>query len=155
ARTRRKGRRGVRLLLEKRIPIGAGLGGGSSDAAMALMGLDRLWRLSLSPIEMHEIATRLGSDVPFFLSGGAARLRGRGDIIEPLPDPPEYALVLIYPGIPISTRAVYSQVQVPLTPRAETSTMAEFGPAAHSAVEGWVRLGNDLEAGALDICPAI
>lgn len=148
-------RRGVRLLLEKRIPIGAGLGGGSSDAAAVLIGLDRLWRLGLSPAEMHTLAAPLGSDVPFFLTGGTARLRGRGDVVEPLPDLLGYALVLVYPGLPISTRAAYSQVQVPLTPRGETGSMPAFEPAAHGAVDGWVRLGNDLEPGALDVCPAI
>ncbi len=147
--------RGVRMRLEKRIPIGAGLGGGSSDCAAALAGLSRLWGIGLAQDQMQALAAGLGSDVPFFLTGGTARLRGRGTEVEPLPDLLGHSLVLVYPRRPLLTRDVYAQVQEPLTPPAETGSMPSFGPAEHAAVGDWVRVGNDLERGARRLCPVI
>ncbi len=89
-------RAGARIELVKRIPAAAGLGGGSSDAAAALLGLRRLWRLALSDEALAEIAAPLGSDVPFFLRGGAALASGRGGDLEALPPPVEpYAVLLL------------------------------------------------------------
>ena len=76
------------ILLKKTIPHGAGLGGGSSDAAMTLLGLNRLNNFKLSVDSMHELAASLGSDIPFFLTTGASRCTGRGEKIEPVPSPP-------------------------------------------------------------------
>ena len=73
--------------IKKNIPIKAGLGGGSSDAAATLRGLNRLWNLKLSIENLIEIGTEVGSDVPFFIAGGCSLVRGRGEIIEPLPVP--------------------------------------------------------------------
>jgi 4-diphosphocytidyl-2-C-methyl-D-erythritol kinase len=75
---------GVRIAVDKRIPVAAGLGGGSSDAAAVLIGLNRLWRLQWSIERLDEVAATLGSDVPFFLRGGAALARGRGEKVEAL-----------------------------------------------------------------------
>ncbi len=147
--------RGVRAVLRKRIPAGAGLGGGSSDAAAALVGLNRLWGLGLSVGALHPIAARLGSDVPFFLSGGTARLTGRGTLVEPLPDQLGYSLVLVVPETPIATGEAYARVPAALTPAAETGRIARFRPAQSGPVEEWVRAGNDLEPGARSLCPAI
>ena len=88
---------GVRIELEKRIPVAAGLGGGSSDAAAVLRGLRSLWDLSVSDEELASIAAALGSDLPFFLRGGGALASGRGEEITPLPDGPERGLVLGWP----------------------------------------------------------
>jgi 4-diphosphocytidyl-2-C-methyl-D-erythritol kinase len=77
-------RAGAELTLVKRIPVAAGLGGGSSDAATTLVGLNRLWRTRLPQRELSALAARLGSDVPFFLRGGAAVLSGRGEQVEPV-----------------------------------------------------------------------
>ncbi len=147
--------RGARIILQKRIPIGAGLGGGSSDAAATLVGLSRLWGLDLSAKSLASVAAAVGSDIPFFLTGGTARLGGRGTAVYPLPDPPSFSLVIVYPGVPISTREVYEQVQAPLTPAAETVTMTRSGADPAVSVEGWVRSGNDLESIARRLCPAI
>ena len=85
---------GARLSLKKQIPITAGLGGGSSDAAATLVGLNALWGLGFDLERLSGIAAQLGSDVPFFIRGGTALVEGRGEMITSLPDPPEAWLVL-------------------------------------------------------------
>ncbi len=116
---RRRGRKmyelpGARITLEKRIPAGAGLGGGSSDAAAVLRGLDRLWSLGLGAEELSRLAARLGSDVAFFLHGGTAVVSGRGEVVRPLPDHPPHALTLLLSDARIEdkTRRMYSMVSV-------------------------------------------
>jgi 4-diphosphocytidyl-2-C-methyl-D-erythritol kinase len=88
---------GVHIELEKHIPVAAGLGGGSSDAAAVLRGLRALWQLDLSDDGLMRMATDLGSDVPFFVVGGRARATGRGEKIEPLPDAADQTLVIAWP----------------------------------------------------------
>ena len=87
-------RAGAALRLEKRIPVAAGMGGGSSDAAATIVALNRLWNLQLSPTEQRRLAAALGSDVPFFLTGGTALATGRGERITPLPPLPQYWIAL-------------------------------------------------------------
>jgi len=99
--------RGARIHLSKRIPVGGGMGGGSSNAASALRGLVALWELPATEADLHPVAASLGSDVPFFLLGGCARGRGRGEVLTPLPDGPEEWLVLAFPPFGLSTAAVY------------------------------------------------
>ena len=100
--------RGVRLSLDKRIPVAAGLGGGSSDAAAALRGLSKLYP---SNVDLETLAKDLGADVPFFLSDTpAARARGRGEKLEPLTLPTLH-LVLVNPGIPVSAGDAYANLQ--------------------------------------------
>jgi 4-diphosphocytidyl-2-C-methyl-D-erythritol kinase len=99
------------VTLEKRIPSGGGLGGGSSDAAVTLLGLSTLWELDL-PLELlARVGGELGSDVPFFLYGGTARGLGRGERIAPLPDLPQQAVVLVMPPFPVSTPEVFRRLQ--------------------------------------------
>jgi 4-diphosphocytidyl-2-C-methyl-D-erythritol kinase len=104
-------RRGAALRLEKRVPAGGGLGGGSSDAACALRLLAALWNLAISEEDLRGVAAGLGSDVPFFLAGGEAEVSGRGELVAPLPDtgaePAD--LILLVPPIAISTAAVYRE----------------------------------------------
>ncbi len=92
--------RGARIELEKRIPVAAGLGGGSSDAAAVLRGLRALWRLDISDEQLASFAADLSSDVPFFLRGGCALASGRGDVLAPLPDAPQQRLLLAWPQRP-------------------------------------------------------
>ncbi len=92
------GGRGARIRLEKHIPVAAGLGGGSSDAAATLRGLNEHWRLGLDDEALEEKASRLGSDVPFFLHGGTALAEGRGERVTPLPDATPVWLVLLVPS---------------------------------------------------------
>jgi 4-diphosphocytidyl-2-C-methyl-D-erythritol kinase len=101
--------RGVRIRLDKRIPIAAGLGGGSADAAAVLLGLNRLWSLRWPAARLSEVAETLGMDVPFFLRGGVALGTGRGERLTALTGMP-LALVLVNPGTPLSTAAVYGRV---------------------------------------------
>lgn len=116
---------GARIRLEKRIPAGGGLGGGSSDAAVTLVLLSRLWRLSPSPRDFAEAGAALGSDVPFFFLGGTARGRGRGEILEPLPDPPPQRLVLVVPPFSIATREVYARWRRAPVPKPAGSVFGE------------------------------
>ncbi len=101
---------GARMRLTKTIPVAAGLGGGSSDAAAALRGLDRLWGLALPHERLAEIAAEVGSDVPFFLRGGTALAEARGERITPLPDASRTAILVVVPAlsIPQKTRRMYS-----------------------------------------------
>jgi len=106
---------GASIRLVKRIPAGAGLGGGSSDAAAVLRGLNRLYGLKLPAEELRRHAVALGADVPFFLAGGLARCRGIGDEVEPLPDPPARRFLLVLPALETSTAAVYAALDAGLT----------------------------------------
>ena len=104
---------GVKIRLEKRIPSEAGLGGGSSDAAATLIALAQLWRIETSANDLMRIAENIGSDVPFFFFGGAARATGRGETIEPLSDAPAAHLVIVKPNASVSTRNAYNALNSP------------------------------------------
>jgi 4-diphosphocytidyl-2-C-methyl-D-erythritol kinase len=101
---------GARIVLDKRIPVAAGLGGGSSDAAATLWGLNRLWGLRWRRERLMALAVGLGMDVPFFLGPGRAVGTGRGEVLKPVPTLGGYAMVLVNPGIPLSTQEVYGRV---------------------------------------------
>ncbi|MBN2408051.1 MAG: 4-(cytidine 5'-diphospho)-2-C-methyl-D-erythritol kinase [Elusimicrobia bacterium] len=105
--------RGCRIILEKNIPSGGGLGGGSSDCAAVIKALNKLWGLDLDIGEMEKIGARLGSDVNFFLYSGACLVRGRGEIVEPLEaeETSSSTLLLIDPCVKIATKNVYSRYQ--------------------------------------------
>lgn len=100
---------GVRITLRKEIPIAAGLGGGSSDAATTIMGLNRLWRLGLTISEMMRLGATIGSDVPFFFNGPAAIVRGRGESVSPIRPEHSYPLLLVKPPLKINTKWAYSE----------------------------------------------
>ncbi len=104
---------GAQLDLVKRIPIASGLGGASSDAAAALRGGRELWRLDIEDEGVFSIAARLGSDVPFFLQGGCAVGRGRGELLTPLPPPADSWFVVVAPrmAIPNKTATLYTRLQ--------------------------------------------
>jgi len=106
--------KGASIKLDKRIPLLSGLGGDSSDAAATLRGLNELWGLDLSPDKLLELATKLGSDVAFFLYGGTALVEGRGEIVTPLPSVPPMWVVLLLPPVPRKpgkTKRLYANVQ--------------------------------------------
>jgi 4-diphosphocytidyl-2-C-methyl-D-erythritol kinase len=99
--------RGLRVDVEKRIPLGGGMGGGSSNAASTLLALNRLSGAGLSTARLREMAGKLGSDVPFFLTGGAAWVSGRGERIRPLPVPQGLSVALVNPGFSSGTAGAF------------------------------------------------
>ena len=103
-------RTGIRIDIDKNVPSGAGLGGGSSDAATVLRALDRLFGTELSLSALSSMAEKIGSDVPFFLIGGAAIVEGRGEIITPIPSRTDLFGVLLWPDVHCATAAAYGLV---------------------------------------------
>jgi len=104
---------GAAIHLEKRIPSPGGLGGGSSNAAVALIGLKRLWQIDCGEADLYSLAETIGSDVPFFLGGGTAAGTGRGELIEPINDAQEPFVLIVTPNVRVSTRAAFSKIDVP------------------------------------------
>ncbi|MBP1996182.1 4-(cytidine 5'-diphospho)-2-C-methyl-D-erythritol kinase [Paenibacillus eucommiae] len=102
-------KQGVYIHLNKKIPVAAGLAGGSSDAAAALRGLNRLWKLGIPEKELQTLGAELGSDVPFCISGGTAVARGRGEKLEPIASPPQCWVILAKPPINVSTAEIYGK----------------------------------------------
>lgn len=107
--------RGVKIHLDKRIPIGAGLGGGSSDAVATLVGLNKLWQTGYDEKQLMSLAGKLGSDTPFFVVGNTAICKGRGEIVNPYPVNVSYNYVIIYPRFGVSTAMVYKNFKFSLT----------------------------------------
>lgn len=134
--------KGVRLMLEKHIPVGAGLGGGSSNAAATLLGLARLFNLPVTADMLLKMATSLGADVPFFLYGGAARGEGIGEQITPLRIPAHKPVVLVVPGIHVSTAWAYQKLNYNLTNRLSANNLQGF----FENWEDYRRYRNEFEA---------
>jgi 4-diphosphocytidyl-2-C-methyl-D-erythritol kinase len=141
---------GVRLVLRKRIPAGAGLGGGSADAAAALVAVRRLLELALDDDELRALALKLGSDVPFCLSGGAAWMRGRGERIEAVDLPSGLPFLVAIPPFRLPTPAVYRAWDELGGPRATRAIRAP-GPVKRLLPE----LSNDLEPAAEAVEPRL
>ena len=147
-------RSGVRININKQIPVGSGLGGGSADAAATLIGLRRLFDVPTSDERLMRLAVSLGADVPFFIKGHPARARGIGERLKPLSSFPRYPLVILYPGIPISTAWVYGQLGEDLKLTKQT---ANTSMTAHLRSVGKLGklLTNDLERVTLAKYPRI
>lgn len=105
----------LHVQIRKRIPVGGGVGGGSSDAAATLLGLNRLLRLGYRQSDLLSMAAMLGADVPFFIHGRPARARGIGEKLTPLASFPRLWMIILYPGFPVSTRWVYQNLDFKLT----------------------------------------
>jgi 4-diphosphocytidyl-2-C-methyl-D-erythritol kinase len=141
----------VRIALDKRIPVAAGLGGGAADAAATLRGLSRLWRLERSVPDMLQLAVELGADVPVCLLSRGARMRGIGDRIEPV-ELPALDLVLANPNRAVQTAQVFAALG-PIGPASEPDPPL---PTGRADVLAWLRArGNDLEAPARLRAPVI
>lgn len=145
-------RRGASLYLQKRIPVVAGLGGGSSDAAAAFLALNQLWALGLTRAHLRELGARLGSDVAFFLGeSGCALAEGRGERLTPLSPLPPRWLVLVKPPAGISAGAVYAR----FPPERSSDGSRTRAWIARASAEGSVPPPfDDLEAVALEVAPA-
>lgn len=142
--------------LEKRIPSPGGLGGGSSNAAAALIGLNRLWGLRLSIDELHEIASRLGSDVPFFLYGGTAIASGRGEIIASAADRDEPHMLVVTPDVSVPTGPAFARLNAPsLTNEALDRILPVCRNDAESLDPRRSVLKNDFEESVFDAFPEI
>jgi 4-diphosphocytidyl-2-C-methyl-D-erythritol kinase len=122
---------GVEIMVEKRIPMGGGLGGGSSDAATVLMALNRLWQLNLSRAELLSLGLKLGADVPFFIYGTNAWAEGVGEQLQTISLKEAYYLVLT-PNVHVSTAQIFANKQ--LTKNAIPKTMSDFSRASNSVV---------------------
>ncbi|MCL6577566.1 4-(cytidine 5'-diphospho)-2-C-methyl-D-erythritol kinase [Kyrpidia sp.] len=147
--------RGASIHLDKRIPLSAGLAGGSSDAAAVLRGLNRLWGLGLTKDALAELGAKLGSDVPFCVYGGTALAQGRGERITILPSCPPAWVILVHPPIPVSTAAVYGRLRLDeVTEHPKTAQMVE---AIREKDLGGIsqRLGNVLETVTFDLYPEV
>jgi 4-diphosphocytidyl-2-C-methyl-D-erythritol kinase len=144
---------GARIHLEKRIPLAAGLAGGSSDAAATLAGLNQLWQLGLPTSQLANLASQLGSDIPFFFYGPAAWCTGRGEVVEPLPIRQPLYLVLISPPVGLSTAEVYRGIVVPADPRSGVDIREAL---ASGDMESLGRsLHNRLQSRAQQLCPSV
>lgn len=142
----------ARLVLDKRLPVASGIGGGSADAAATLRVLARLWRLDVPADDLSELALSLGADVPVCLRQEPARMGGVGEILAPAPSMPGCGLVLVNPRVAVATAAVF---------RARTggfSAPATIGPAwpdATAMAADLLNTRNDLAEPALSVCPTI
>jgi len=146
---------GAEILLRKRIPSGAGLGGASSNAAAALLSLSRLWQVELPPEKMRDLAASLGSDVPFFLHGGTALGIGRGEEIYPLPEFPSATMLVVFPGISIITAEAYRSLSFVLTSRHNTHKIQDFCGQIQSVPGCLAGIFNDFETSILPAHAAI
>lgn len=147
---------GIEIELHKRIPVSAGLGGGSSDAARTLIGLDHLWELNLGMRRLHDLAAGLGSDVPFFLHGPSSICTGRGEVVQPMQRPRAKWALLIFPNFALPTAAVYAKFD---ELRLGNTGFADEPPGpdwtALSAEALLERLVNDLEPAAFALNPEL
>ena len=140
------------IRLFKRVPMGAGLGGGSADAAAFLMAANLLYDLKLKASELVAIATAVGQDVPFFLSGGTARATGLGSTLSPLPPlPSSWRFLVVCPPVQIPTRAVYEAVDGSAPSEHRTPELV----AALAGNGGKFVFGNDLESASRGLFPQL
>lgn len=151
---------GASIHLGKRIPVEGGLGGGSSNAAVTLMGLSHLWNLDLGPTELLDIAADLGADVPFFFSGGRALATGIGTQIKSLPDIETHHLLILAPKASVSTADAYKALNAPAltTPEAVSILAISRTEANFDDSKQWPlcdHLSNDFERVIFDIEPEI
>lgn len=146
---------GVKFKLVKRIPVGGGMGGGSADAAATLIGLNKFWQLGLSQTELLEIGQEIGMDVAFCILGGTALATGRGEIVESLPTPPELHLVIVNPGVFVSTRTAYEGLNVDQLTFADKSTQMIDAIQRQDFAGIVASLHNDFESTVLNEYPVI
>ncbi len=143
-------RAAVRLV--KRIPVAAGLGGGSADAAATLRALVELWRVAMPEEELFDLAAELGADVPMCLAGKPALVSGIGERLAPAPMLPPCAILLVNPGIPLPTPAVFAARRGGFSPE---RTAPRGWPDLAALARELAGRGNDLADAAISLCPAI
>ena len=135
---------GIEIRLQKNIPVGSGMAGGSSNAAATIYAINRLYDLGLSSDEMSRIGLELGSDIPFFFSSGQAEVRGRGEVITNIPLPVDYYILLVTPPMSISTADSYRRLNLDLTSAGEGIKLKRCADFADLVAR--IRdIGNDFE----------
>lgn len=143
---------GVHIQIEKNIPVGAGLGGGSSNAASVLLGLNHHFHHPFSKQTLMEMAGPIGADVPFFIFQAPGIGRGIGDRLTPYPGLPDYQAVLVYPKKNLSTRQVYKNLNLALTKCEQKLNALLF---KNETFRADLHLCNDLEPVSIELCPEI
>lgn len=144
--------RGAALLLDKRLPVASGIGGGSADAAAALRLLNRVWALGLPAPQLAGIALGLGADVPVCLASEPARMGGIGELIGVAPALPHCGIVLVNPGVPVATADIFRAREETYS---EPAVLPPRWADALALAADLARCSNDLEAPAIRLCPPI
>jgi len=147
-------RNGVKISIRKNIPVGAGVGGGSSDAATVLRALPEFWGLSIDDASLQKLALQLGSDVPYFLGDGSAVGRGRGEILEYFDLDIPYAILVCYPNIHVSTAWAYQHVTPPPAKR-DVNLKEVLVKGMHDPSSLGVNLPNDFEPAVFKEFPVV
>jgi 4-diphosphocytidyl-2-C-methyl-D-erythritol kinase len=142
---------GIEAVVEKRIPMGSGLGGGSSNAARVMKALVRLWGLPIETPELMELGRQIGADVPLFLFGRPCVMRGVGDKVSPI-ELPRLSYLIVYPNVNVSTKEVYNRLRIVLT-KGENEVKVTGKISSITDIAGI--LENDLEKVAFLMCPEI
>lgn len=145
--------KGISAELAKSIPVAAGLGGGSSDAAAALIGANYLWNLGWSTTQLAEVAAEIGSDVPYFLYGSAGVCRGRGEVVQPVSERLRLYLVVVRPPAGLSTPAVYGHTKVPREPNRVSALLESWRDQELQGVSR--HMFNRLQTAAAEVSPWI
>lgn len=138
-------KKGIEIEIRKKIPIGGGLAGGSSNAASVLLGLNKMWNLNLSFQKLFHLGKKIGSDVPFFLLKGRCLAKGRGEKLVILPNKPFFWVVLVYPNFAISTKEIYEKLNFKLTKKGNSNKINEVLKHLGSIYEIGGHLYNKLE----------
>jgi len=148
-------KKGCTIRIEKKIPVGAGLGGGSSDAATTLHLLNRLWDLNLTDQDLSPIAKKLGADVPFFLNPGTAIAHGIGEDLQPLRKAWNFFGVVVYPNRPISTAWAYKNLKINLTNIKKYIKLSRYFVEKLFLQEFPLFFKNDFESLVFEACPEL
>jgi 4-diphosphocytidyl-2-C-methyl-D-erythritol kinase len=146
---------GVNITLNKHIPVGAGLGGGSSNAAAVIKGILQLFDVQAEQSDLIPLAAQLGSDVPFFLKGGTAYITGRGEEIRPIMMNLDYHIVLVFPGLSISTVWAYKNLNLPLTKNDSGYKLIGFKFRDLSTAQFRTEFYNDFEKTVFAVYPEL
>ncbi len=146
---------GAKITIDKHIPTGAGLGGGSSDAAHVLKGLSRLWSIEADETHLRGLARQLGADVPFFLGHGAAIATGIGDQLQYFKHDLQLSVLLVYPQVEVSTAWAYSSLSVSETSKSPTALREVLEKNVHNIANLKSLIRNDFEPVVFESYPAL
>lgn len=147
-------KKGIHIKMTKNIPVSAGLGGGSSDAAAVLRGLNKLWSIGITTENLADLGLAIGSDVPFCVINSTALVKGRGEIIQKLPPPPPCWIVLAKPDLGVSTRTIFQKISIEKIEHPNTSEIIQ-ALMERDFLRLSNNLGNSLEDITLELYPEV